>query len=121
MSDPALGWLQRKKDIIIIIIIIIICLYLVQDSSISIWMGYGLDGRGANPGRFNTLFSSPKLPKRPWDPPSFLHSGYRALYPWVSNGRGMKLTIKLYLVPRSRMVELYLHYPTFIKAWCLTN
>jgi hypothetical protein len=34
-------------------------------------------------------------------PPSLLYNGYR----------GVKLTTNLHLVPRSRMVELYLHSP----------
>jgi hypothetical protein len=43
---------------------------------------------------------------RLWGPPSFLSSGCRG-----ESGRGMKLTPHLHLLPRSKMVELYLHCP----------
>jgi hypothetical protein len=50
------------------------------------------------------FFSSPQRPYRLCDPPSLLSSGHRGLFPL-----GLKLTTHLHLVPRSRMVELYLH------------
>jgi hypothetical protein len=55
------------------------------DTSVGIATGYGLDG--------------------------ILSNGYRGLYPRGYSGRGMKLTTDLHLVPRSRMVELYLYSP----------
>jgi hypothetical protein len=54
-----------------------------QNSLVSIAMGYRLDGQGLIPGRGKESFLSP----------------------------GVKLTTHLHLVPRSRMVELYLHSP----------
>jgi hypothetical protein len=33
-------------------------------------------------------------------------------------GRDVKLTTHLHLVPRLRMVELYLHPPYIFMAWC---
>jgi hypothetical protein len=44
-----------------------------------------------------------------WGPPSLLPYGYLGLFPREQSGRGVKLTTHLQLVPRSRMVELYLH------------
>lgn len=35
-------------------------------------------------------------------------SGYRGLFPRGQSGQGVKLTTRLHLVPRSRMMELYL-------------
>jgi hypothetical protein len=37
------------------------------------------------------------------------HNVYRGLFPRAYSGRGMKLTTNLHLVPRSKLVELYLH------------
>jgi hypothetical protein len=33
----------------------------------------------------------------------------------------VNLTTHLHLVPRSRMVELYLHSPYLFMAWCLID
>jgi len=44
------------------------------DSVAGIATGYGLDGRGSNPGG-GEIFST--CPDRPWDPPSLLYNGYR--------------------------------------------
>jgi hypothetical protein len=33
----------------------------------------------------------------------------------------MKLTTHLYIMPRSRMVELYPYTPYVFMAWCLIN
>jgi hypothetical protein len=42
------------------------------------------------------------------DPP-FHTMGTGGLYPRISSGRSVKLAIHLYLVPRLKMVEIYLH------------
>jgi hypothetical protein len=42
-------------------------------------------------------------------PPSALSNGCRGLFPRGYNGRSVKLTTHLHLLPTSRMVELYLH------------
>jgi hypothetical protein len=49
-----------------------------------------------------------------WGPASLLSNGYRWLLPRV------KLTTH-HLVPRSRMMELYLHSPTRLHGSCLIN
>jgi hypothetical protein len=46
---------------------------------------------------------------------------YPKLFPWVKNVWDMMLATNLHLVPRSRMVELYLHSPYAFMTWCLIN
>jgi hypothetical protein len=46
-----------------------------------------------------------------WAPLSLLSSAYRMLLPHGENGRGVKLTTHFHLVPRSGIVEQYLHSP----------
>jgi hypothetical protein len=78
--------------------------------SVYIQTGYDLDGSGSIPGRgkvflFSTAFrpalgpTNPPIPRIP-----------AAISPGVKRP-GMKLTTHLHLVPRSRMVDLYLHSP----------
>jgi hypothetical protein len=55
-------------------------------------------------------------PDRLWGPPSLLSNGYRGLVSLGKYGRGVKLTIHLYLVRRLRMMELYLHSPIHLYA-----
>jgi len=43
-------------------------------SAVGIATGYGLDGRGSNPGG-GEIFRT--CPDRPWGPRSFLYNGYR--------------------------------------------
>jgi hypothetical protein len=74
-----------------------------QDSSIGIATGYGLDDWGVRV-RVpvgSRIFSSPR-PDRLWGPPSFLHNGYRGLFPRRWSGQGVKLATHLQLVPRSK-------------------
>jgi hypothetical protein len=54
------------------------------------------------------FFSFPQYPDQLWGPISLLSNGYKGLSGW-----GVMLTTHLYLVPRSRMVNLYLHSPIF--------
>jgi hypothetical protein len=42
-------------------------------------------------------------------------------FPGGKYGRGVKLTTELHLVPRLRIVELYLHFLIRIAAWCFIN
>jgi hypothetical protein len=67
-------------------------------------MGYGLDGRGSIPGSGMRSFSTPQYPDRFWGPPSFLFSGYGGSLP----GGKAVWACSLHLVPKSRMVKLYL-------------
>jgi hypothetical protein len=76
------------------------------DTSVGIATGYGFDSRGLIPGRgkrCSVVYS--------------LQTGsgaHPASYPMGTGGRfprrGVKLTTHLHLVPRSRMLELYLHF-----------
>jgi hypothetical protein len=76
-----------------------------RDSSVGIVTGYMLDGPGSIPGSARFLIS-PQRPDRLCGPLSLLSNGYR----------GVKLTTHLHLVPRSRMVELYLHSPICLHS-----
>jgi hypothetical protein len=71
-----------------------------RNISFSIAMGYG---RGSIPGRRKGFFSTLG---RLWSPPSLLYIGYL-----VYSDRGVKVTTHIHLVPRSIMVEFYLHTP----------
>jgi hypothetical protein len=51
---------------------------------------------------------------------SLLHNvktdyGYRELFLCQKRGKNVKLTVYLHMVPRSRKLELYLHYP--MSSW----
>jgi hypothetical protein len=65
--------------------------------------GYWLDCRGSIAGGGKRSFSSPQHPDR-------------VLFPRGYSGRGADLIIHLDLVPRSRIVELYLHSRYFFVA-----
>jgi hypothetical protein len=79
-----------------------------RDSSVGVPTAYGLGVRVPVGAR---IFSSPRRPDRSWGPPSLLSNGHRGLFPRRLCGQGGKLITHLQLVPRSRMVELYLHSP----------
>jgi hypothetical protein len=83
--------------------------YRRRDSSVGIAAGYGLD-RDSIPGRGKIFLSSTesRLALGPTQPPIQWIPG--ALSRGV-NGRGMKPTTHLHLLPKLRMVELYLHSP----------
>jgi hypothetical protein len=72
----------------------------------SVGIGTGWTARGSIRDRGKRSFSAPQRPDWLWGQPSLLSNGYRGLSP-----RGVKLTTHLHLVPKSRMVELYLHSP----------
>jgi hypothetical protein len=75
----------------------------IQVNGVSKAKGYGLHGRGSIAGRGKIfLFSTAcRLTSRPAQPPIQWVPGAFSL--------GVKLTTHLHLLPRSRMVELYLH------------
>jgi hypothetical protein len=77
-----------------------------RDISVDIMTGCGLDGRGSNPGRGKRFFSSPQRPGRLRGLPSLSSNAYRRAFT-----PGVKLTTHLRLVPRSRIVELYICSP----------
>jgi hypothetical protein len=88
------------------------------NTSVAITTSYDLDTRRSIPGRGERLFSMPHHPVRLWGPPSFLSNWYRRFLPREGgeSGLGMKLTTHLQLMPRSRIVELYLHSPTRLNG-----
>jgi hypothetical protein len=82
----------------------------IRYSSVFIATGYGLDGRGSIPDMDRDFaYPAPSRPALgPTQPPVQWVPGALSL---GVNGRVVKLTTHLHLVPRSRMVELYLHSP----------
>jgi hypothetical protein len=74
------------------------------DSSVGIPMGYGVDGRRSISGTGKRFFSILQRPDRLWGSRSLLSNRYQGFFPWA-----VKPTIHLHPVPRSRMMELYLH------------
>jgi hypothetical protein len=83
------------------------------ENSVGIVTGYGLANCVVGvpflaEARF---FCIPQCPDRLWDPPSLLSNEYQGLFPGWYSGWGVKLATHLHLVPRSRIVELYLHSP----------
>jgi hypothetical protein len=69
------------------------------------------DGRVSIPSKGKSYFSPPQRPRRLWGPPKLLPNGYQGLFPRGLSSCGVKYTAYLHLVPKSRMVELYLHSP----------
>jgi hypothetical protein len=53
--------------------------------------------------------SSPYRLYQLWSPPGLLANRYRRLFLWGQSGKGVKLATH-HLVPRSRMVDLYIHF-----------
>jgi hypothetical protein len=88
------------------------------DSSVGIVTGWTAGIRFPAGARF---FSSPYRPDRLWGPSSVLSNGYRVFFPPEVKRQGRKTDHHLHPVPRSRMVDLYLHSPTVFMAQCLIN
>jgi hypothetical protein len=75
-----------------------------RDSSVGIATGYGLDDRGVGvqvPVEAR-IFTSPRRPDRVFGPPNLPSNGCWGLFLRGLSGCGVKLTIHLQLVPRSR-------------------
>jgi hypothetical protein len=85
--------------------------YMDCDTSVGIVTGYGLDGCGLIAGRGKRFSSAPQHPDRLWGPPSLLSNWVQGAFPRGWSSWGVKLTIHLHLVLRSRMAQLYLHSP----------
>jgi hypothetical protein len=73
--------------------------HVLQDSSVYIAMGYGMDGLRIRV-RFPKVLRdlSPQLPDRLWGPPNQLSNGYLGPFP-----SGVKLATHINLVPKLRM------------------
>jgi hypothetical protein len=83
-------------------------------------MGYGLDGQGSIPGKGKRFLYTPQRPDQLWGPPGLLSSVYRcAVSPGVK--RLEHEGDHSPPVPRSRMVELYLHSPIRLNGVVLNR
>jgi hypothetical protein len=76
---------------------------------------YWLDGRSSNPGK-GKIFLFSTTSGRLWAPPNLLYKGCGGWFFWGQGWWGVKLTTHLRLMPRSRMVELYLLSPCIFMA-----
>jgi hypothetical protein len=74
-----------------------------------------MDSRGSIPSRTKRFFSIQQRQDQFWGPPSLLSNEYRRIFHERQSHRGEKLTIHLHLLPRSRMLELYLHYSILLR------
>jgi hypothetical protein len=98
----------------------LIVMIISRESSGVMTMGYGLDSRGSIPSRVNQFFFSFTASRpavEPTEPPTQWVAGH------LSSGvmqRGCEAVYLVHLVPRSRMVELYLlstHTPLWLGAY----
>jgi hypothetical protein len=76
-----------------------------RDISVSIGIEYMLEGRGSIPARGKRFFSTPQHLDELWGPSN------RDPILSLQCGGSVKLTTNFHLVPRPRMVKLYLHSP----------
>jgi hypothetical protein len=74
-------------------------------------MVYGLDDRGSIPGRAEQFSLRHSVQTLSGIHPVFYPMGTGDSSPVCRAAGGVKLTTHLHLVPRSRMMELYLHFP----------
>jgi hypothetical protein len=84
-------------------------LLVILDSSVGIVTSFELDGWGSIPGKGTRFFSSPQRLDRLISSSSLLAIGYLGA---SLQGKGAGAWIwKLHVVPRLRMVEMYVHSP----------
>jgi hypothetical protein len=72
------------------------------DNSVDTAKGYGLDGRGFDSRHSYIFFSTAS-------DPNYYSVGTGGLFPRGLSKKCLKMTTHLHLLPRSRIVELYLH------------
>jgi hypothetical protein len=96
-----------------------------RDSSVGIALGYGLDDRGSrvrSPAGAGNFSLHHRVQNGPGGPSSLLSNGYQGLFPWGQNGREVKPTTHLHLVPRSRIRGAIPPLPQYaFMAWCLVK
>jgi hypothetical protein len=110
-SSHGSGSSYAKHVCVCVSVCVCICMR-SRNSSVGIATDYGLDGRGSIPGRGKRFLPIPQRPDQLWGPPSLFSNGYRRLLTWGQSDHGVKFTIHISLVPKSRMVELSLYSPT---------
>jgi hypothetical protein len=91
----------------------------VPDSSVGMTTDKGLDGRGSNSGKRFVLYSTASSADL-WSTQPPIQWVPGALSPG-QNGRGVKLTIHLHLVTRSKWWRYNSTPPYVVTAWCLIN
>jgi hypothetical protein len=79
------------------------------DRSVGIATSYGLDSQGFIPGWSKRYFLLHSAHTGSGAHPDFYPMGTGGSSPRGQSGLGIKLITQIHLVPRSRMVELYLH------------
>jgi hypothetical protein len=86
--------------------------YRSRDIAVGIATDYRLDdgGVGIRVPERSRIFSSPRRPDLFRGPPSLLSNKYQGRFPQGYSGRGVKLTIHLQLVQRSKKVWIYIRW-----------
>jgi hypothetical protein len=75
---------------------------LLHEARYITWYGDSLrtGDYGSIPGKGKQLLCSPLRLDRNWEATSFIYNCHQVLYPWGWSGSGVKLTTRLYLVPK---------------------
>jgi hypothetical protein len=84
-------------------------------------MGWTIGVLGFNSRRELGIFLFTTASRSALGPTYPLSNGTREFFPWVSSGRGVKLTTHLHLVPRSRMRGSIPPLANIFVAWCLVK
>jgi hypothetical protein len=105
-------WLLKQTQIIYLqISVSFITPYSSWGSSVSIVSDYKLDERGSIPGRGKLFISSLCVQTSSQAHPASCPMGTGGHFTGVNHGRGVTLTIRLHLVPSSRMSRSYISSP----------